>query len=265
MSPTAKEQLIKSATCTAVFAVLYGLIVSCGGGGSLLNRITPSSSSTARILSSLSPTTAALPQSSSRAPLLAAMVFQSSQSASTIQQSFQGVSCDASFNASAVPQPGSKVNWSGSTTGFIPIHVLGDPWIILPNSIVPGGISFYPVCDGVFAQVGGGTSLLPSVGPGGEPGVGAGTLANPGTAIYADGTLSTLIVIGASLAGKQIRCSDLTHTAAVHDSDLVQPYFVIGTNAVVLAIGGTQLPLTCTLNIDQGDQAGSISVQWAKI
>ena len=70
---------------------------------------------------------------------------------------------------------------------------------------------------------------------------------------------------GSSRPGKQIRCSDLTHTAPVHDSDLVQPYFVIGTNAVVLAIGGTQLPLTCTLNIDQGDQAGSISVQWAKI
>jgi hypothetical protein len=264
MSPRAKEHLIESASCTAVFAIVFGLIVSCGGG-SPLSRIMHPSALMGRILSSPSPTTAALPQSSTQAPLLAAMVFQSSQSTSTIQQSFQGVSCDAGGNPSAVPPPGTKVNWSGSTTGFIPIEVLGDPWIILPNSMAPGGFYYYAVCDGVFAQVGGGTSLLPSVGPSGAPGVGAGTLANPGTAIYADGTLSTLIVTGISFAGKQIRCSDLTHTAAVHDSDLVQPYFVIGTNAVVLAIGGTQLPLTCTLAIDQGDQASSISVQWAKI
>jgi len=66
------------------------------------------------------------------------------------------------------------------------------------------------------------------------------------------------------VAGQQIRCSDLTDTAGVHDSDLVQPYFVIDTNSVVLAVGSTQLPLTCQLNIAPGDQAGSISVQWAK-
>ena len=83
--------------------------------------------------------------------------------------------------------------------------------------------------------------------------------------MYTDGTLSTLIVTGISVAGQQIRCSDLSDTAAVFDSDLVQPYFVIDTNSVVLAVGSTQLSLTCKLNIAAGDQAGSISVQWAKI
>jgi len=257
----AKERLFESVTCTAVFAIVFGLVVSCGGGApSLLNSIkgTASKSPVARILSHLSPTSAALPHTSTQPPLIA-MAFQSSQQASQIQQSFQGLSCDA-FT------PGTEVNWSGSTTGFIPIQVLGDPWITgSPNSNAPGGFNFSSVCYGVFAQLGGGTSLLPLVGPGGAPGVGGGTLASPGTAIYADGTLSTLVVTGISLAGEQIRCSDLTDTALVHDSDLVQPYFVIDTNSVVLAVGSTQLPLTCQLNIARGDQAGSISVQWAKI
>jgi hypothetical protein len=147
------------------------------------------------------------------------------------------------------------------------MQVLGDPYIIHPDPNAIGGFDYYSVCQGVFSQVGGGTSI-PGPGaavpnPGADP-TGSGTLTNPGTAIYADGTLSTLIATGYSVAGKQIRCSDLTHTAAVHDSDLVQPYFVIDTNSVGLAVGGTQLPLTCKLNIDQADQAGSISVQWAK-
>ena len=189
------------------------------------------------------------------------MAFQSSQQTSTIQQSFQGLSCDA------FQDPGAKVNLSGAATGFIPVQVLADPYIIY-NQHDGQGFIYYSICQGVFSQVGGGTSIpgpdAPIPNPG-EDRTGSGTLTNPGTAIYADGTLSTLIVTGISLAGQQIRCSDLTDTAAVHDSDLVQPYFVIGTNSVVLAIGGTQLPLTCQLNIAPGDQAGSISVQWAKI
>ncbi len=171
------------------------------------------------------------------------MAFQGAQQQTAqVQQSFQGLSCGAF-------QPGSKLNWSGATTGFIPIEVLGDPFIL-------GGVGGeQSVCGGVFAQPGGGTNLTPN----------GGTLTNPGVQIYTDGTLSTLIVTGVSVNGKQIRCSDLTDTAIVHDSDLVQPYFVIDTNSVVLAIGSTRLSLTCHLNIDAGDQVGSVAVQWAKI
>jgi len=241
MSSTAKERLVESVTCTAVFAIVFGLIASCGGGGFVLNLITRGSSSTARILSHLSPTTAALPQSS-QVPLIA-MAFQSTQQqAAQIQQSFQGLSCGAF-------QPGSTVNFSGATTGFIPIEVLGDPFIL-------GGVgNEQSICGGVFAQLGGGTNLSAA----------GGTLTNPGVQIFTNGTLSTLIVTGISVNGKQIRCSDLTDTAPVQDADLVQPYFVIDSNSVVLAVGSTQLPLTCQLNIASGDQAGSISVQWAKI
>ena len=251
MSPRAKEHLIESATCTAVFAILFGLVVSCGGGGSLSNSLTGSNAKIALILSHLSPTTAALPRSSTQPPLIS-MAFQGSQQqASQIQQSFQGLSCNAFVD------PLAEVNWSGASTGFIPIQVMGDPFI---KGQPPSTVLFSTICWGVFAQIGGGTSLITS----GGGTLGAGTLTNPGTLIYEDGTLSTLIVTGISVAGQQIRCSDLTDTAGVHDSDLVQPYFVIGTNSVVLAVGSTQLPLTCQLNIAPGDQAGSISVQWAK-
>ena len=262
MSLITKDCLIGSATCAAVFVILFGLIVSCGGGES--HSITGPNArlSMPQILSHLSPTTAALPRLRTQVPLVA-MIFQTSQQqASSIQQSFQGLSCNA------FQFPGAKVNLSGATTGFIPMQVLADPYIIHPNPNAIGGFDYYSVCQGVFSQVGGGTStpgpdaVVPN--PGADP-TGSGTLTNPGTAIYADGTLSTLIVTGYSVAGKQIRCSDLAHTAVVHDSDLVQPYFVIDTNSVVLAVGSTQLPLTCQLNIGSGDQAGSISVQWAKI
>lgn len=241
MSPTAKERLIESATCTAVFAVVFGLIVSCTGGAPLNIIKGPNARSMGRILSHLSPTTAALPQSGTQAPLIAALFQTSQQSAAQIQQSFQGLSCGAF-------QPGSIVNFTSATTGFIPIEVLGDPFIL-------GGVGGeQTICGGVFAQPGGGTNLTQN----------GGTLTNPGVPIFTDGTLSTLIVTGTSVAGKQIRCSDLADTAVVHDSDLVQPYFVIDTNSVVLAVGATQLPLTCQLTLDPGDAAGSISVQWAK-
>jgi hypothetical protein len=109
-------------------------------------------------------------------------------------------------------------------------------------------------CSGVFSQIGGGVDS-----------VSGGTLTNPGTPIYLDGTLSTLVVTGRSVSGSLIRCSDLVTTSTVKDQQLVQPYFVISNNSVILGIGTAQLPLTCNLNIPAGDQAGVISVQWAKI
>lgn len=255
MSSTAKERLIESAACTAVFALVLGMVVSCGGGGSVLSGImgTTSKLPVVRILSHLSPTSAALPLSSTQPPLITMSLQSSQQQASTIQQSFQGLSCNAFVDPLAI------VNWSGASTGFIPLQVMGDPFIV--NGSPSSTVLYSTICWGVFAQAGGGTSL---VAPGGTT-LGAGTLTNPGTPVYADGTLSILIVTGISVGGQQIRCSDLTDTAAVHDGDLVQPYFVIDTNSVVLAVGSTQLPLTCQLNIAPGDQAGSLSVQWAKI
>jgi hypothetical protein len=193
----------------------------------------------------------ALPADSGANAPLVTMAFQSSPpQPAKIQQSFQGLSCGAF-------QQGSQVNSSvGVSAGFIPLQVMGDPFILVPG---PTRVEQLTICSGVFAQVGGGANLANR---GGTP-IG-GTLSNPGTPMYTDGTLSTLIVTGLTVNGQQIRCSDLTDTAPVHDSDLVQPYFVIETNSVVLAIGSTELPLKCQLNVPAGDQAGSLSVTWAK-
>jgi len=255
-----KRDLFKSVVCTAVFATVFGLVVACSDNKPTI--VTGGSSGLPRLVSHLSPTTATLPSSGTHAPLIAALFQTSQQQASQIQQSFQGLSCNAFLGPT-----GTKVNLTGATTGFIPLQVLADPYIIHDH---PQGPVYFQACVGVFSQIGGGTSIPgPDLGQcGSGPPLfvcGSGTLTNPGTAIYTDGTLSTLIVTGLSLAGKQIRCSDLTNTAVVHDSDLVQPYFVIDTNSVVLGVGNTQLPLTCHLNIDAGDEAGSLSVQWAKI
>jgi hypothetical protein len=46
---------------------------------------------------------------------------------------------------------------------------------------------------------------------------------------------------------------------------MVQPYFVIATNSVILGIGTNQLPFTCNLNVPSGDQIYYVDVQWAKI
>jgi hypothetical protein len=137
---TTKDRLIESATCTAVFAIVFGLMVSCGGGAPL-KTITgrPNATSIARIVSHLAPTTAALPPSGTQAPMIAAL-FQTSQQASQIQQSFQGLSCDA------FQFPGAKLNLSGATTGFIPMQVLADPYIIHPKRNPIGEFDYYSIC-----------------------------------------------------------------------------------------------------------------------
>lgn len=83
-------------------------------------------------------------------------------------QSFEGLSCGAF-------EPGSEVNFNHATTGFIPIQVLGDPFIEPTSPSAPELLA----CGGVFAQVGGGPDLTSN----------GGTLTNPGTVIYTDGTL----------------------------------------------------------------------------
>jgi hypothetical protein len=70
MSSAAKEHLIESVTCTAAFAIIFGLIVSCGGGRSLSSIIIGRNAQIARIVSHLSPTIAAFPQSSAQSPLI---------------------------------------------------------------------------------------------------------------------------------------------------------------------------------------------------
>lgn len=200
-----------------------------------------------RLVSHLNPTMFASPlQLNSQRPILAAM-FQSSVQSSQLQQSFQG----GGVCGNGASATGALVNYSGAKTGFIPLQVPVEPDIHNPQN--PGN-PFPLACSGVFSQIGGGVDT-----------VSGGMLTNPGTPMYLDGTLSTLVVTGVSANGSLIRCNDLTTTVAVRDQQLVQPYFVIDNNSVILGIGTTQLPFTCNLTIPAGDRAGVLSVQWAKI
>jgi hypothetical protein len=106
----------------------------------------------------------------------------------------------------------------------------------------------------VFSQIGGGVDQISG-----------NTLTNPGVPMFLSGTLTSLVVTGVSENGNQIRCSDLTTTAAVNDGDMVQPYLAIATNSVIMGIGTTQLPFTCNLSVPQGDQVNTLVVQFAKI
>src|SRR5262249_28395760 len=242
--------ILQSLLCSSCFAALFAWVVSCGTNQMQTTPRQPSQT-TIRLLSHTSLAQMALSNLSVKLPLIAmvklpliAMGFQTPQpQTAQIQQSFEGLSCGAF-------QPGSEVNFNRAASGFIPIQVLGDPFIEPTNPSSGERLA----CGGVFAQVGGGPDLSA-----------AGTLTNPGTVIYTDGTLSTLIVTGRSTGGQQIRCRDTTTTVAVHDLDLVQPYFVIQSNSVILAIGTNQLPFNCLLNIPVGDSAGSLAVNWVKM
>ena len=184
----------------------------------------------------------------SKQPILAGFFQTTPQTPTQLQQSFQGY-CGSGTGAQQAVQFNTPLNVSGAKTGFIPIQVPLEPIIPVPLQKTQVG-----VCGSVFPGVGGGVDS-----------VSGGTLTNPGTPVYLDGTLSTLVVTGFTVNNVLMRCSDLTTKVQVHDQDLVQPYFVIDSNSVVLAIGTNQLPFTCNLNIPTGDQASYISVQWAKI
>lgn len=240
-----KDDLRRSAVCTAVFAAVIGLVVACSKSSNP-TTIMGNVGGLIRLVSHITPNMVGLPNNlNSNQPFMATFFQVAPQQTSQIQQSFQG----GGVCGNPVTATGAVVNFNGATTGFIPLEVPLEADIVDIHNV-----PLNPACAGVFSQIGGGVDT-----------VSGGTLTNPGTPIYLDGTLSTLVVTGRSVNGTLIRCSDLMTTFSVKDQQLVQPYFVIDNNSVVLGIGTTQLPFTCNLNIPTGDQAAVITVQWAKI
>lgn len=242
-----KDDIRRSIVCTAVFAAVFGLIVACSKSSNP-TTVTGNVGALIRLVSHTNPNMIGLPNNlNSNQPFMASFFQVAPQQTSQIQQSFQG----GGVCGNGASATGALVNPSGATTGFIPLEVPVESDIHNPQD--PSN-PFPLACSGVFSQIGGGVDL-----------VSGGTLTDPGTPMYLDGTLSTLVVTGRSVNGTLIRCNDLTTTFPVKDQDLVQPYFVVDNNSVILGIGTTQLPFTCNLNIPKGDQAAVLSVQWAKI
>jgi hypothetical protein len=83
--------------------------------------------------------------------------------------------------------------------------------------------------------------------------------------MFLAGTLTRLVATGVTVNGVQIRCSDLTTTAAINHGDLVPPYLAISTNSIILGIGANQPPFMGNLNVAQGDPVSNLVVQFAKI
>jgi hypothetical protein len=245
-----KNDFLQSIVCTAVFAAVFGIVVACGRGN--LNMLTRNTTKSIRLVNHLTPNMVVVPNNLNPSQPFMASFFQASPQPSQIQQSFEGQSYQAGENPVG-PNTGITFNQTNQTTGFIPLCVPGESFI----QFGPGATQL--PCQNAFAQIGSGPTLFYPGSP--TPG----TLTNPGTPVYFDGTLTTLIVTGRTMNGSLIRCSDITTTVQVHDQDLVQPYFVLDSNSVILGIGTTQLPFTCDLNIPAGDQAGFLFVQWAKI
>jgi hypothetical protein len=232
-----KESLSHSVVCTTIFAIVFAIIVSCGGGSSSLRQIA-GASAVIRLVADPKPSMTAIPRGMSNAPLLATF-FQTS-SGSQLQQSFAEDGPCISGSAPFIPWP---------TSGYIPFRGVntGDFYAVNGQFVLAG-------CQGDEATIGGpdqvtGAALAP---PGGYP-------------VYLSGTLTTLVVTGTTVGGTSVRCSDLTTTVAVQDGQIVEAYYAVTANSVVLAIGTSQLPFKCNLNIPAGDQINYIQAQWAKI
>lgn len=230
-----KAGLLESIVCTAVFALVFSLVVSCGGSGNIMQTLTATTNATVRLVNHIKPVMVTIPPKvSSTQPFMAAFLQSGSQGSSQLQQSFEG--------------QGPCLGVAMPSSGYIPI------WYYMENGIGgPFGTGSL-ACSGVFSQIGGGVDQISGK-----------TLSNPGVPMFLSGTLSTLVATGVTVNGNITRCSDLTTTVPVNDGQLVQPYFVIANNSIVVGIGTTQLAFTCNLNVSPGDQVYNLVVQFAKI
>jgi hypothetical protein len=206
------SSFVQSVVCTAVAATIIGLIVACGGGRSLrtiTNPIGSTAGSVVRLVNHTKPIMVTVPAALSATQPFMATFFQTPQ-APQLQQSFDG--------------QGPCLQVAMPSSGYIPI------WLYMENGIGGPFGKGSLACQGVFSKIGGGVDQISGQ-----------TLVNPGLPMFLGGTLTTLVATGVTVNGKQIRCSDLTTAVSVNDGDMVQPYFVIATNSVILGIGTKQL------------------------
>jgi len=231
-----KENLIHSIVCTTIFAIVLGIVVSCGGGGSSLRQIV-GSNALIRLFVDPTPAMTIIPRGISSSPMVAGF-FQTS-SGSQLQQSFtEDGPCNYGNGSNPIIPTSGYIPFQGNNTGTFMLN----------------GKTVALACEGVEAQIGGPDQIT------------GGTLSSPGGyPVYFSGTLTTLVATGMTAGGATIHCSDLTTTVSVQDGQAVEAYYAAATVSVVLAIGTNQLPFTCNLNIPAGDQIKYIQAQWAKI
>jgi hypothetical protein len=125
-----KNDLLRSALCTAVFAAVFGLIVACskssnpttlpGNGGGLI-----------RLVSHTNPIMIGLPNNlNSKQPFIASFFPAAPQQTSQIQQGFQG----GGVCGNGASATGAVVNYQGATTGFIHFRFRLNPTFTIPRT-----------------------------------------------------------------------------------------------------------------------------------
>jgi hypothetical protein len=230
---SAKDNLMHSIACTIVFAVVFGVVIACSSNNPQSQMFGGGGNVLVRLFKSTKPVMTVIPKDLSNGPLLAALL-QTSSSGSKLQQSFG--------------EDGPCLQGTMPASGYIPFQGNDTGGILLNGQVVAGA------CEGVFNQIAGTDQIT------------GGTLQSPGGyPMYFDGTLTSLVVTGTTVAGATIRCSDLATTVSVQDQQPVEAWYVIASSSVILASGQTQFPFTCNLNIPAGDQLKYIGAQWAKI
>jgi hypothetical protein len=224
MKLTAKQHLIHSAVCTAVFALIFGLVSACGGGASITTITsptpppgTPGSATVARVSTYPAGHSSIYPKGSGA--FLAGFFFQSAPAPSQLPESFEGT-CDV--------------------TGVSP-------------ATLAIGFTLLSVANGV--QCSGGTGSVVSA---------VGGLANVGIPVALSGTITVLKVSVITQNNQKLRCLVLNGNAPVNDNDQIQPYYNFNTNTAVLGVGTTTLPVSCQVPVAAGDQAAKVSMVWSK-
>jgi hypothetical protein len=237
-----ENQLMQSVVCTAVFAFVFGIVVSCGHGSMKTTTImpTPATSNATGVTLSTSPSlTNAIFTTNSGAASIASMFNLAVEAPQTsLAQSFQGV-CQFANNPFA-PDPnavGAHVEYGNA--GFVALNILNYEHSCGP---VSGNQAFTPL-----------------------PAIGAGDSSTPrGSAIFFSGNISVLVAFAITTKGQSISCRDTTSTATVHDGQMVMPYLRLSDYTVMLGSGPTQLTPSCQLPVAAGDDISQLNVNWAK-
>lgn len=102
-----QSQLFQSIACTAVFAAILGVVVSCGGGSNLGTIMNPAGAAIARIANHPTGHASIYPHSTSGA-FLAALFQTSGTTGSQLPESFEGT-CDVTGISAAVLDTGFTV------------------------------------------------------------------------------------------------------------------------------------------------------------
>lgn len=225
-----KQNLLISLCCTAVVAV----VLACNGTKTtqIINASTAKSLASKLAVGTFSHIVPA----SNNAPLFASM-FQTTQTASDVPESFQ-YTCrfDVASGFLANLQPGQIVPMIGDLNTF-------------PNNDCDVAFTAPQAPQVFWAMHNNSGDATYDVEP-----------------IFHVGTIQSMVVTALTSSSQVLRCSDLSDTAPVADGDVVLAYLDPHANTVALYDNTASLGLSCQLSgFPAGDTYLLLSVRFAKV